>query len=113
VYDLSGTPSQIDLGRVAFRDLYLPTIPAAQRKVADISPLYGNLRGMPPALFTVGTLDYLYDDSLFMSARWHAAGNETELAVYPESVHGFTAFPAEMARIATQRIVDFISCRIR
>jgi acetyl esterase/lipase len=113
VYDLSGTPSQIDLGRVAFRDLYLPTIPAAQRKVADISPLYGDLRGMPPALFTVGTLDYLYDDSLFMAARWHAAGNETELAVYPESVHGFTAFPAEMARIATRRIVDFIAGRIR
>ena len=113
VYDLSGTPSQIDLGRVAFRDLYLPTIPAAERKVPDISPLYGDLRGMPPALFTVGTLDYLYDDSLFMSARWHAAGNETELAVYPESIHGFTAFPAEMARIASQRIVDFISSRVR
>ena len=113
VYDLSGTPSQIDLGRVAFRDLYLPTTPAAERKVADISPLYGNLRGMPPALFTVGTLDYLYDDSLFMAARWHAAGNETELAVYPESIHGFTAFPAEMGRIASQRIVDFISSRVR
>jgi len=113
VYDLSGTPSQIDLGRVAFRDLYLPATPAAERKVADISPLYGNLRGMPPALFTVGTLDYLYDDSLFMAARWHAAGNETELAVYPDSIHGFTAFPAEMARIASQRIVDFISSRVR
>ena len=113
VYDLSGTPSQIDLGRVAFRDLYLPTTPVAERKVADISPLYGDLRGMPPALFTVGTLDYLYDDSLFMSARWHAAGNETELAVYPESIHGFTAFPAEMGRIASRRIVDFISCRVR
>ena len=113
VYDLSGTPSQIDLGRLAFRDLYLPTTPVAERKVADISPLYGDLRGMPPALFTVGTLDYLYDDSLFMSARWHAAGNETELAVYPECIHGFTAFPAKMARIASQRIVDFISCRIR
>ena len=112
VYDLSGTPSQIDLGRLAFRDLYLPTTPVAERKVADISPLYGDLRGMPPALFTVGTLDYLYDDSLFMSARWHAAGNETELAVYPECIHGFTAFPAKMARIASQRIVDFISCRI-
>jgi hypothetical protein len=48
-----------------------------------------------------------------MSARWHAAGNETELAVYPESIHGFTAFPAEMGRIATQRIVDFISSRVR
>lgn len=113
VYDLSGTPSQIDLGRVAFRDLYLPTTPLAERKVPDISPLYGDLRGMPPALFTVGTRDYLYDDSLFMSARWHAAGNETELAVYPESIHGFTAFPAEMARIASQRIVDFISSRVR
>ena len=113
VYDLSGTPSQIDLGRVAFRDLYLPTTPVAERKVADISPLYGDLRGMPPALFTVGTLDYLYDDSLFMAARWHAAGNETELAVYPESIHGFTAFPAEMGRIASRRIVDFISCRVR
>jgi len=113
VYDLSGTPSQINLGRVAFRDLYLPTTPVAQRKVADISPLYGDLRGMPPALFTVGTLDYLYDDSLFMAARWHAAGNETELAVYPECIHGFTAFPAEMSRIASRRIVDFISSRVR
>jgi acetyl esterase/lipase len=113
VYDLSGTPSQIDLGRLAFRDLYLPTTPLAQRKVADISPLYGDLRGMPPALFTVGTLDYLYDDSLFMSARWHAAGNETQLAVYPECIHGFTAFPAEMSRIASRRIVDFISSRVR
>jgi acetyl esterase len=113
VYDLSGTPSQINLGRVAFRDLYLPATPAAQRKVADISPLYGDLRGMPPALFTVGTLDYLYDDSLFMAARWHAAGNETELAVYPECLHGFTSFPAKMSHLATQRIVDFISSRVR
>ena len=113
VYDLSGTPSQINLGRVAFSDLYLPTTPASQRKVADISPLYGDLRGMPPALFTVGTLDYLYDDSLFMAARWHAAGNETELAVYPECLHGFTSFPAKLGRIASQRIVDFISSRIR
>ena len=113
VYDLSGTPSQIDLGRVAFRDLYLPETPAAARKVADISPLYGDLRGMPPALFTVGTLDYLYDDSLFMAARWRAAGNETELAVYPDCIHGFTSFPAKMSRLATQRIVDFISSRVR
>ena len=58
-------------------------------------------------------LDYLYDDSLFMAARWHAAGNETELAVYPECLHGFTSFPAKLGRIASQRIVDFISSRIR
>jgi acetyl esterase/lipase len=113
VYDLSGTPSQIKLGRVAFRDLYLPTTPLAERKVPDISPLYADLHDMPPALFTVGTLDYLYDDSLFMAARWHAAGNETELAVYPECIHGFTSVPAELSRIATRRIVDFVADRLR
>jgi acetyl esterase/lipase len=91
-----------------------PRRPAAERKVADISPLYGNLRwACHQHCSPSGTLDYLYDDSLFMAARWHAAGNETELAVYPESIHGFTAFPAEMGRIATQRIVDFISSRVR
>ncbi len=113
VYDLSGTPSQIKLGGVAFRDLSLPTTALAERKVPDISPLYADLHDMPPALFTVGTLDYLYDDSLFMAARWHAAGNETELAVYPECIHGFTSFPAELSRIATRRIVDFVADRLR
>ena len=35
----------------------------------DISPIFADLRGMPPALFTVGTIDPLYDDSLFMFSR--------------------------------------------
>lgn len=112
VYDLSGTPSQIRLGQVAFRDLYLPDTPPAERKIADISPLYGDLHGMPPALFTVGTLDYLYDDSLFMAARWRAAGNETELAVYPASPHGFTSFPTAMGRAARARISAFLVSRL-
>ncbi len=113
VYDLSGTPSQIRLGQIAFRDLYLPDTPASERKVADISPLYGELHGMPPALFTVGTLDYLYDDSLFMAARWRAAGNESHLAIYPASPHGFTSFPTAMGRAARARITDFLVRRLR
>jgi acetyl esterase/lipase len=113
VYDLSGTPSQIRLGQVGFRDLYLPRTPPGERKVADISPLYGELHGMPPALFTVGTLDYLYDDSLFMAARWRAAGNESHLAIYPASPHGFTSFPTAMARAARARITEFLASRLR
>jgi acetyl esterase len=113
VYDLSGTPSQIRRGAIAFRDLYLPATPPPDRKVPDISPLYADLRGMPPALFTVGTLDYLYDDSLFMATRWRAAGNEAHLAIYPASPHGFTSFPTAMGRAARARISDHLVTRLR
>jgi acetyl esterase len=112
VYDLSGTPSQLRQGMASFRDLYLPKHDTAARKDADISPLYADLAGLPPALFTVGTADYLYDDSLFMALRWRAAGNEAELAVYPESLHGFTVFPTAMARAANARITAWVAARV-
>ncbi len=109
VYDVSGTPSQFHLEMTEFRDLYVGGLDTLARKHPDVSPLYAELSGLPPALFTVGTADYLYDDSLFMALRWRAAGNEAELAVYPECVHGFTLFPTELARIASARIRDFVA----
>jgi acetyl esterase len=44
---------------------------------------------MPAALFSCGTLDPLLDDTLFMAARWQAAGNPAELAIYPGAPHEF------------------------
>jgi acetyl esterase/lipase len=111
VYDLSGTPSQLHQGMTSFRDLYLPDHDTAARKQPDVSPLYADLAGLPPALFTVGTADYLYDDSLFMALRWRAAGNDAELAVYPDSVHGFTVFPTAMARAANGRMRTWLRDR--
>ncbi len=69
----------------------------------DISPLYADLNHLCPALFSVGTLDYLYDDSLFMAARWRAADNPAELAIYPASPHGFSVFPTKMTQAANDR----------
>jgi acetyl esterase/lipase len=63
---------------------------------------------LPPALFLVGDLDPLLDDSLFMSARWRAAGNEAQLLVYPESAHGFTAFPSRLAAHASAAQIAFL-----
>ena len=111
VYDVSGTPSQLRGGIASFRDLYLPGRDTAERRHPDVSPLYADLAGLPPALFTVGTADSLYDDSLFMAMRWRAAGNEAELAIYPESVHGFTVFPTAMARAANERIQRWLAAR--
>ena len=36
-----------------FYNAFLPTV--ADRRVPDISPLYADLKGLCPALFTVGT----------------------------------------------------------
>nr|WP_134006099.1 alpha/beta hydrolase fold domain-containing protein [Streptomyces sp. 846.5] len=41
-----------------------------QWRAPSLSPLFAKLENLPPALFTVGMLDPLLDDSLFMSARW-------------------------------------------
>lgn len=73
------------------------------------SPLYADLKNMPTALFTVGTLDPLVDDTYFMEARWRLAGNKTYLAVYPECPHGFNVFPSQMARVANERIFEWIA----
>jgi acetyl esterase/lipase len=75
---------------------------------SDISPLYANLIDLPPAIFTIGTMDPLLDDTLFMHMRWLAAGNKAELAVYPGGIHVFNFFPIELARKANTRINDFI-----
>jgi acetyl esterase/lipase len=76
------------------------------------SPLYGDLTNMPPALFTIGTRDPLVDDTLFMAMRWLAAGNDTELAIYPGGIHAFDAFPIATGMAARQRMHDFVKDRI-
>jgi acetyl esterase len=107
VYDLSGTPSSRNRPKDAlvlslrashkFHDLYLPGLSADEMRDPAISPLYADLTGLPPALFTVGLLDPLLDDTLFMSARYSAAGNPSKTCFVPASPHGFAAFPTPMA----------------
>ena len=111
VYDLSMTPSQRNWGD---RLLILNTpimdwfydhfVPADLRRDPDVSPLYADLSNLPPALFTIGTLDPLLDDTLFMYLRWVAAGNEAELAVYPGGPHGFDGHPTKLAQSARDRM---------
>ncbi len=74
----------------------------------SLSPLYGDLTALPPALFTVGTLDPLIDDTLFMASRWIAAGNAADLAIYPGGVHAFDAFPIAIGIEARERMHTFV-----
>jgi acetyl esterase len=74
----------------------------------DISPLHADLKGLPPALFTVGSRDMLVDDSLFMAPRWAAAGNRAELEVYPAGCHVFIGFPGTNTDRCLERIERFM-----
>jgi acetyl esterase/lipase len=96
-----------------FGDNLLPGVDAEARRSPLLSPLFADLRNLPPAIFTVGTLDPLLDDTLFMDARWRAAGNASELRVWPEAIHAFTAFPTALARAADAAEHAFLAAALR
>ena len=58
---------------------------------------------------TVGTLDPLLDDTLFMHSRWFASGNPSTLNVYPGATHGFERQPTQLAEKVKGRMRNFIS----
>jgi acetyl esterase/lipase len=119
IYDLSMSPSQRRAGDTFvglskpylewFYSLALPGRSAEQRGNPAFSPLYRDVAGMPACAFTVGDLDPLLDDTLLMAARWRAAGNPTELHVYPQAYHGFNGLATRMAHLANQRIHTFLA----
>jgi acetyl esterase/lipase len=115
-YDSSMTPSQmlspdrgILVGKLSikkFCEAYLPK--GVDPRDPDVSALYADLKNMPRAIFTIGTVDPLLDDTLFMYSRWIAAGNEAELAIYPGAPHAFNVFPLPQAPEANARIDAFL-----
>jgi acetyl esterase len=122
-FDLGGTPSArrtTDTAIILTKkymdetfQLVFPGWTKDQLQQPQYSPLFADLKGLPPALFTVGTADPLVDDTWFMEARWRLAGNKTFLAVYPECSHAFNYFPTKMAALANERMYAWISglCR--
>jgi acetyl esterase len=110
-YDLSG---QSPGGRIYAREWFIQAYAGhvADRTNPDVSPLYGDLRGLPPTLLIVGALDILLEDSLAMAARLSAAGNEVDLRLFPESPHGFTSLPTAMATAALGSIESWLAARL-
>jgi len=57
-----------------------------------ISPLYGDLSGLPPILLHVGEDEILLDDSVRFSARARSAGVDVQLVIWPGMWHVFHVF---------------------
>jgi acetyl esterase len=109
-FDLSG---QSPGGRLYADEWFIEAYAGGveDRTDPDISPLFGDLRDLPPALLAVGTEDLLLEDSLAMAGRLAAAGGEVDLRVYPESPHGFLSFPIAMAAAANEDIESWLAAR--
>lgn len=117
-YDVAGTPSQrlateetLIVTRMwleAFRELAFPGRDLEMLRDPDVSPLYAVLSGLPPAMFVVGALDPLLDDSLFMAARWRAAGNRATVQAWPEGAHTFMNMGTPLADAALPHTTAWI-----
>lgn len=121
VYDLSGSESvrsagpdtllfngptmQADLARLA------PDRDEAGLRQPDVSPLYADLTGLPPALFLAGEYDPLFEDSLLMATRWGEA-SDADLIRVPETPHGFLHFGGPAARGARTTIRHWLDRRM-
>lgn len=75
----------------AFRQHYLPD--GADPRDPLLSPLFGDLTGLPPALVQTADLDPLRDDGIRYADALRAAGVPVRLTNYVRVPHGFASFP--------------------
>ncbi|KAJ5717730.1 hypothetical protein N7488_003376 [Penicillium malachiteum] len=118
IFDLTYTPSLLEhprnivlstKGMMEFCEASFSQIPMAERKNPLVSPLYADVKEMPPALFLTGELEPLVDDSVFMAARWQLAGNETQLNLVQGACHAFTIIPmGDATEEGLDIIVNFV-----
>jgi acetyl esterase/lipase len=91
-----------------FADTYLK---GGDPKQPLASPLFGNLRGLPPLLIQVGSIEALLDDSTRLAEKAKAAGVTVELEVWPDMFHVWQRQGAELpeAQQAVERIGTYVS----
>ena len=85
-----------------------PGYSEAMRRSWEVSPMFADLSGLPPALLTVGTDDPTLHDSIGLHERWDAANGNATLGVYEHGFHAFNLFPSRLGDIANRSQEDFI-----
>ena len=64
-----------------------------ERADPGVSPLFGDLAGLPPLLVQVGDHEVLLDDSTRLAERAADAGVDVTLEVFPGAFHVFQIVP--------------------
>jgi monoterpene epsilon-lactone hydrolase len=71
-----------------------------------VSPLYGDLKNLPPITLSVSQSECLLDDSIMFYGRLKAEGNEATLLTYPGLWHAFIMSPQKKS-IVKEAYPDF------
>ena len=77
--------------------------------ITEISPIFGDLKGLPPTLVQVGSKEILLDDSTRFEEKAKAAGVDVEFKLYTGMWHNFQMFSAwfDEAKQALTDIAEF------
>lgn len=70
-----------------------------------VSPLCGNLKGLPPMHIFAGTHDILYPDEILFVEKTKEDGVETFYSEYPKIVHCWMFLPIREAKETIKQIV--------
>jgi acetyl esterase/lipase len=73
-----------------------------------LSPLHGDMRGLPPCIITTGSRDLLLSQCLRLAAKLHTAGVECDLRVWEGLWHVFEFYPIPEAQLSIGEIAAFI-----
>jgi monoterpene epsilon-lactone hydrolase len=84
---------------------------AGDPKAPLLSPLYADLRGLPPLLVQVGSDEVLLDDSLGLGERARAAGVDVTVEEWPAMIHVWHWFLPMLAE--AERAVGVIGNFVR
>lgn len=86
---------------------------ATSPKTPLASPLFADLRGLPPLLIHVGDAEVLLDDSVMLAERARAAGVSAELEVWDRMIHVWHWFlpMLDEAQSAVEKIGRFVRTR--
>ena len=78
---------------------------AKDAKDPYVSPLYGDVKGLPPILLTASECECLLDDAKHMYDHLTAAGKAAKLITYPKLCHAFIISP-QMKRVVRDAYPD-------
>jgi len=87
-------PTVQKAGVLDFAGIYLA---GADPRAPLASPIYGDLRGLPPLLIQVGSVETLLDDALTLARVAALADVHVDLQIWPEMIHVWHLYFPQLA----------------